>query len=69
MRPLALPTSTGDSSNTTGHRLRTGDVTNNVARRIGPLVRLMPSGVSTPPSVTSVLGTKGRVMNSTQLTP
>eukprot|EP00292_Cryptomonas_paramecium_P024096 CAMPEP_0113676300 /NCGR_PEP_ID=MMETSP0038_2-20120614/8558_1 /TAXON_ID=2898 /ORGANISM="Cryptomonas paramecium" /LENGTH=143 /DNA_ID=CAMNT_0000593297 /DNA_START=964 /DNA_END=1392 /DNA_ORIENTATION=- /assembly_acc=CAM_ASM_000170 len=46
-----MPDLVRDSSNTTGHRLRTGDETNNVAQRIEPLVRLMPSwGVKTPPS-------------------
>jgi hypothetical protein len=38
-------------SNTTGHRLRTGDATRSLPPVIEPLDRLMPSGV------TSVLGT------------
>eukprot|EP00292_Cryptomonas_paramecium_P011024 CAMPEP_0113716784 /NCGR_PEP_ID=MMETSP0038_2-20120614/34109_1 /TAXON_ID=2898 /ORGANISM="Cryptomonas paramecium" /LENGTH=326 /DNA_ID=CAMNT_0000644399 /DNA_START=290 /DNA_END=1268 /DNA_ORIENTATION=+ /assembly_acc=CAM_ASM_000170 len=46
-----MPDLVRDNLNTTGRRLRTGDEANNVAQRIEPLVRLMPSwGVKPPPS-------------------
>jgi hypothetical protein len=46
-------------SNTTGHRLRTGDAIRSLPPLIEPLDRLMPSGVQAPLTVTSVLGTPG----------